>query len=137
MNVTIAGYTLGSPARVTSIARSIEPATQAITVRAILSQAGHGLSPGEFVSVKIVTDNIGPSASPLWRVPAGAVTRRDEKHYVFIRTSSGFDVCEVLVVNADSDHAYLSADIDSGTSIAARGISTLKALWASQSDPGR
>jgi len=136
MNVAIAGHALNSPAQVTSIARSIDPATQAITVRAILSEAGHGLSPGEFVSVKIVSDSTGPSARPLWLVPAAAVTRRNEKHYVFIRTSSGFDAREVLVVSADSDHAYLSADIDSDTSIAVRGVSTLKALWASQSDSG-
>ena len=137
MNVVIAGYTLASPARVTSIAKSIDPATQAITVRAILSETGHGLSPGEFVSVKIVADYTDTSDGPLWVVPAPAVTRRDKKHYVFIRTSSGFDAREVLVVNADSDHAYLSVDIDSGTRIAVRGVSTLKALWASQSDSGK
>lgn len=136
MNVTIAGHALDSPARVTSIARSIDPATQAITVRAILSEAGHGLSPGEFVSVKIVMDNTGPSARPLWRLPAAAVISRNAKHFVFIRTPDGFDACEALVVNADSDHAYLSADIDIDTSIAVRGVSTLKALWAAQSDPG-
>ncbi len=136
MNVAIAGYALDSPARVTSIAKSIDPATQAITVRAILSETGHGLSPGEFVSVKIVADNSGSSATPLWVVPAAAVARRDERHYVFIRTSSGFDTCEVLVVNADSDNVYLSADINADTRIAVRGVSTLKALWSSQSDPG-
>ncbi len=136
MKVAIAGYPLDSPARVISIARSIDPATQAITVRANLSEPGHGLSPGEFVSVKIVADYTETSAKPLWVVPAAAVTRRDDRHYVFIRTSSGFDACEVQVVNADADNAYLNADIDHDTSIAVRGISTLKALWSSQSDPG-
>ena len=136
MNVAIAGYPLASPARVTSIAKSIDPATQAITVRAILSEAGHGLSPGEFVSVRIVADSAATSDRPVWMVPAGAVTRRDDKHYVFIRTLSGFTTCEVLVVNADSRNVYLSADIDADTSIATSGVSTLKALWSSQGDPG-
>jgi cobalt-zinc-cadmium efflux system membrane fusion protein len=136
MAVAIAGYPLDSPATVASIARSIDPATQAITVRAVLSEAGHGLSPGEFVSVKIVADNTDMAAGPVWVVPAAAVTRRNESHYVFIRTSSGFKVQEVLVVNADADNVYFSADISTGTSIAISSVSTLKALWSSQSDPG-
>ena len=135
MRVAIAGYSLDSPALVTSIARSINPATQAITVRAILIEPGHGLRPGEFVSVKIIADSSDASTRSLWVLPSAAVTRRDARHYVFTRTSSGFDVREVLVVNADSDNVYLSADVNSDTSIAVRGVSTLKALWASQSDP--
>lgn len=135
MHVEIAGYTLDTPAQVTSIASSIDPATQAITVRAILSEAGQGLSPGEFVSVNIFASNAGTSAGPVWSVPAAAITRRDERHYIFVRTSGGFDASEVLVVNADSENAYLSADINSDTSIAIRGVAALKALWSSQSDP--
>lgn len=136
MRVAITGYPLDTPAEVTSIARSIDPATQAITVRAILNEAGHGMSPGEFVSVKIVADYTSTSDGPLWVVPAAAVTRRDEGHYLFVRTANGFDACEVLVVSADSDNVYLSAEINAATSIAVRGVSTLKALWASQSETG-
>jgi len=136
MTVVIAGYPLDSPAKVASIASSIDPATQTITVRAVLSETGHGLSPGEFVSVRIVADNADSLANPLWVVPAAAVTRRNENHYVFLRTSSGFDVCEVHVVSADADNMYFSADISAGTSIAISSVSTLKALWSSQSDPG-
>lgn len=136
MNVTIAGYTLDKPAQVASIASSIDPATQAITVRAILSEAGHGLSPGEFVSVKIVANNAGTSSGLVWSLPAAAVVRRDDRHFVFVRTSAGFETCEVLVVDADSDNVFLSADIDSESNIAISGVSTLKALWSSQSDPG-
>ena len=136
MKVAIAGYPLDSPAQVTSIARSIDPATQAITVRAILNEAGHGLSPGEFVSVKIVADNVESSDGSLWVVPAAAAIRSDNKHFVFIRTENGFNACEVLVINADSDNVYFRADIDSDTDIAISGVSTLKALWSSQSDPG-
>ena len=136
MTVEVAGYPIDSPAQVSSIARSIDPATQAITVRAILHEGGHGLSPGEFVSVRIVADNREASARPLWVVPATAVARRDERHYVFIRTLTGFDTREVFVVSADSDDVYLSAELDPDTKIAVRGISTLKALWSAQSDLG-
>lgn len=136
MSVSIAGYVLDSPAQVTSIARSINPVTQTTTVRAVLRETGHGLSPGEFVSVKIIADNTNTSARPIWVVPAAAVTRRDERHYVFTRTLNGFDACEVQVINADSENVYLSADIDSDTDIVVSGVSILKSLWAAQSDPG-
>ncbi len=136
MTVAVAGYPLDPLPQVTSIARSIDPATQAITVRAILQEADHGLSPGEFVSVSIVANNPETSAGSRWVVPAAAVARRDERHYVFIRTLSGFDTREVLVVSADSTNVVFDADLDPETGIAVRGVSTLKALWSSQSDPG-
>jgi len=136
MTVSVVGYPLDPPPKVTSIARSIDLATQSITVRAILHEAGHGLSPGEFVSVSIVANETETSAGSLWVVPATAVARRDERHYVFVRTMTGFDTREVLVVSADSANVVFDADLDPEAGIAVRGVSTLKALWSSQSDPG-
>ncbi len=135
MKVAIAGYSLDSPPVVTNIARSIDPDTQAITVRATLSEPGHGLSPGEFASVRIVADQTSASNGLVWVLPAAAVTRSNENNYVFVRTANGFDVREVSVVSSDSDKVYLSADIDVRDKIAVRGVTTLKALWSSRDEP--
>jgi cobalt-zinc-cadmium efflux system membrane fusion protein len=135
MRVAVPGYPLGTPAEVTSIARSIDPETQAIVVRAILNEPGHGLSPGEFVSVRFVADHVDTSAGPVWVLPAAAVTRSDENHYIFIRTANGFEVSEVSVITADSANVYVRADINANQKIAVRGVTTLKALWSAQSEP--
>ncbi len=136
MAVVVAGYPLDPPPQVSSIARSVDPATQAITVRAILHGAGHGLSPGEFVSVRIVARRADDSAGSLWVVPARAVARRDERHYVFARTLTGFATREIIVVSVDAANVVFDADLDPESGIAVDGVSTLKALWSSQSDPG-
>jgi len=136
MKVAVEGCVIGLPAVVTTIGRSINPATQAIMVRATLTEEQHGLKPGQFVSARIVSDSSDSSTGPVWIVPAAGVTRVDDNHYVFVRTTNGFDVTEVQVLSADSNNVYLSADVSTDMDIAVSGVSTLKALWSAQREPG-
>lgn len=136
MKVAVEGSAIPLPAVVTTIGRSINPATQAIMVRATLIEDGHGLQPGQFVSARIVSDSNDSSAGPVWIIPAAGVTRVDESHYVFVRTPNGFDVIEVQVISADSVNVYLNADVSTDMNIAVSGVSTLKALWSARREPG-
>lgn len=136
MKVAVTGCPIRLPAEVTTIGRSVDPATQAIMVRATLIETGHGLKPGQFVSARIVSGRTNSSDEIVWVVPAAAVTRSGDSHYLFVRTANGFDVREALVVSADADRLYLSVDIEADNSIAVSGVSALKALWSAQSESG-
>jgi cobalt-zinc-cadmium efflux system membrane fusion protein len=132
MRVGVTGSPVLLPAVVKTIGSSVDPATQAIVVRATLTEAGHGLRPGQFVSTQIVSDGADSVDGDFWVVPVAAVTRRDDNHFLFVRTEDGFDVRQVRVVGADAGRLYLDADIDADSDIAIDGVSALKALWSAQ-----
>ena len=136
MKVAVADSAIRLPAEVTNIGRSVDPATQATMVRATLTQAGHGLKPGQFVSVRIVAGSTSTFDEAVWVVPAAAVTSRGGSQFVFVRTANGFDVREAVIVGADTDRVYLSVDIDAADSIAVVGVSALKSLWSAASESG-
>lgn len=136
MKVAVTDCPINLPAKVTTIGRAIDPSTQTIMVRATLIEAGHGLKPGQFVSASIIAGNAGDSNEIVWAVPASAVARSGGDLYLFVRTANGFDVREVILIGADSDHVYLNADIVADSSIAVSGVSALKALWFAQSESG-
>ncbi len=136
MKVAVEGGTVPLPAVVTTVGRSINPATQAIMVRATLTEDGHGLKPGQFVSARIVSDSSDSSTGPVWIIPAPGVTRANENNYVFVRIPGGFKVTEVHIVSADSRNVYLNGDVSADMEIAVSGVSTLKALWSAQREPG-
>jgi cobalt-zinc-cadmium efflux system membrane fusion protein len=133
MKVSVTGSPVRSPAAVTTIGRSIDPATQAITVRATLTESGHGLKPGQFVSAQIVADHGDASAESVWMLPAAAVTRRGDAHFIFVRTRDGFEILEVLVISTDTNAVYFDAEIDASSRVAAGGVAALKAFWLAQS----
>ena len=72
MKVAIAGYSLDSPPVVTNIARSIDPDTQAITVRATLERTWARPEPGR---VCVSPDCHGPNEC-IKRVGLGTPGRR-------------------------------------------------------------
>lgn len=136
MSVAVADSPVEYPAEVTTIGRSIDPATQSVMVRARLTDPYHGLKPGQFVSARIVSERSAASTESIWIVPTVAVTRSGEGYFVFVRTPDGFDIRQVQVVGAAADSLYLALDIGAGDLIAVRGVAALKALWYAESDSG-
>jgi cobalt-zinc-cadmium efflux system membrane fusion protein len=134
MKVEVNDSPVQLPAEVTAIGRSVDPVTQAIMVRATLTETGHGLKPGQFVSVRIVAGHSDELDEAVWVVPAAAVTSSYGSQFLFVRTANGVDVREALILGADTNHAYLHVDIDADDSIAVIGVSALKALWSAQSE---
>mgnify|MGYP001552989190 FL=1 len=118
-------------ARVTTVGRAVEAATQSAIVRAKLDAGDADLMPGQFVAVRIIADT---AATMVHTVPAAAVTRSGTASYVFVRTAAGVEVTEVDVISVHGDLAYVSGDFDANDAIAADGISVLKALWAAGTD---
>lgn len=136
MKVAVADSRVPLPAEVATIGRSIDPATQIVMVRATLTEAGHGLKPGQFVSARIVAGDTDTSDEAVWAVPAAAVIRSGNNHHLFVRTVNGFEVREVFVVSAHAERFYLRADIDADSSIAVSGVSALKSLWVALGESG-
>ena len=134
MKVAVTGSPVRLPGEVTTIGRSIDPATQAIMVRATLTDAGHGLKPGQFVSAQIVAGYAGASGVPVWSVPTAAVTRSNNGHYLFVRSEKGLEVREVQVVSSDSVNLFFSSKIEANDQVAISGVAALKALWHAQSE---
>lgn len=133
MKVAVAGSPVEFPAEVTTVGRSVDPGTQAISVRAVLTEGGHGLGPGQFVSARIVSDS-DDAASPVWMIPAAAVTRSGENSFIFVRVPGGIAVRVAMVVASDSRNVFFSADVDAQSLIAIKGISAIKSLWSAESE---
>jgi cobalt-zinc-cadmium efflux system membrane fusion protein len=134
MKVAVAGSLVESPAVITMIGRSVDPATQAIMVRANLVETGHGMKPGQFVSARIISgrDNVPDDAA--WVIPSAALTRSGGGHFIFVRAANGFDVRPVIVIGQDADFVYINSDIDAASGVAIDGVSALKALWLVQDE---
>lgn len=136
MNVSVAGVQSRVSAVVTTIGSAVDSATQAVVVRASLVDEKHGLRPGQFVSTAILANIKNPLAEAVWTVPIQAVTRSGETHYLFVRTESGFEARQAVLLGTNGTQAYVDVDIDTNTQIAISGIVALKALWSAQSESG-
>ena len=136
MKVSVAGSALEPVAEVSAIGSAIDPGTQSVIVRATLVAEDHGLSPGQFVSASIASSDSGTAMAPIWKIPAAAVTRSGNSHFIFIRTAGGLAVRPVSVVGSDSRSIFFSANIDESTKIAVAGITAIKALWSAGEESG-
>ncbi len=136
MRVALASSVEGYVGTVTTIGRAIDSATQFVTVRATLESEAAGLSPGQFVAVRLVTEAREVSAGGIWMSDASAVFRSGDSNYVFVRNQLGVDVVSVRVIGSNADVTYFDARINDGDLIAVSGVSALKALWSAQDDSG-
>jgi cobalt-zinc-cadmium efflux system membrane fusion protein len=132
MKVSVVGAPLEFVAQVSAIGSAIDPGTQSVLVRATLIANDHGLAPGQFVSARIAFSEAGRDSAPIWKVPAGAVTRSGNSHFIFVRTEGGIAVRPVTVVGADSRSVFFSANVDEATAVAVTGITAIKALWSAE-----
>lgn len=127
--MSVAGHNFG--AEITTIGRSIDPATQSIIVRARVTDGAETLRPGQFTAVRIMAGSAADGQGA-WAVSASAVTRSQNAHYLFVKSESGVDarLVEVATVNAGS--AIVTTGLVGDEQIAVSGIAALKAMWSVQ-----
>ena len=135
MKVSVAGSPVEFAAEVSAIGRAVDPGTQSVTVRAILVAEDHGLAPGQFVSARIASSEAGADTTSAWKIPAAAVTRSGDNHFIFLRTTEGIAVRPVTVVGSDGRSVFFRANIDETMEIAVSGITAIKALWSAGNEP--
>lgn len=121
-------------ATVQSIGSSIDPSTQVTTVRARLAPGTTDLMPGQFMGVRVTTAMADDAIGGILEVPAVAVIRSNNDHYVFVRTASGVQARNVDVLSIAGRSAFIRGRIDTGESVAASGLSVLKSIWLADGD---
>lgn len=124
ISVEVSGY--GVAARVVAVGTSADKATQAVTVRAEVSDGAAGLKPGQFVEVLVNFPNDGGKT---WSVRPEAIVRRGKDAFVFVKTPTGFRVQGVTVVEETREAALITGPFKEDESIAVRGLVVLKGAW--------
>lgn len=118
----------GAEGRVIRVGRSTDAATQSVTMTAEVTRNAEALRPGQVVGVAI---GIATNGSPQWRVPAAAVVRQRDRHWVFRRVPEGFLALPVTVLSETAQSVSLSGrGLSAGDSVAVRGMVALLAEFA-------
>lgn len=111
-------------AQVILIGSHVNPVEQTVMVRAAFDANVKYLRPGQKVSVRIRRF----SRSGLLRIPVSAMTRIDNKNYVFIATDGGFAPREIKVVGGASNKSLtVEHGIGPTDEVAVKGVAALKA----------
>lgn len=124
--------------RLTLVAPHLNPATQALLLRAEFPNADACVKPFQFVQAQIApAQATADSAARAWRVPNGALARHQEQVWLFAQTQGGFVPVPVRVIDETERSTLIAAREDvrqaaplrGDLSIAVKGIATLKAVW--------
>ncbi len=117
---------LGLEGELIAIGRRVHEADQGVLLRARIEQGTEQLLPGQFVEAQLRTHNGGDN---LYRVPRTAVIRSEQQAYVFVLGDGGFEVLPVAVINEETKHIVVRADLTKDAELAVTGTANLKAAW--------
>jgi cobalt-zinc-cadmium efflux system membrane fusion protein len=135
MPVTLAAAPDRPVGEITRVGQTVDPNTQTVRTRALLTGSDHGLRPGQFLSVRILAEAGDDPAAPVLAVPVGALARDGDDSRVFVRTPDGFEVRPVDIVGAAPDRIFVQG-LALADRIAVTGISALKVLLADAGETG-
>ncbi len=109
--------------KVIAIGRTLNPGSQTVLVRALVSEGAAQLQPGQYIEAGIALS----AASKLFAVPTAALARHGGKVLVFVRTPAGFRAQPVAVSSEGAEETLVSGTLAAGDAVAVRGIAGLKA----------
>lgn len=132
MSLLQEGTTVALPAqnargRVIRIGRTIDPATQSISVIAEVDTNAGSVRPGLATSVSLRIDS---GSVDRWSVPIASVVRHRGRSWVFIQDGTGFRARPVDVVSEAGQRASIRAGLTSADRIATQGVLALVAELA-------
>lgn len=119
--------TQGTQGRVIRIGRTVDAATQSVTVVAEVETNGGSVRPGLAVNVSVRVEQNGVAQ---WLAPSAGVVRHRDRSWVFTRGTGGFLAVPVQVVAETARGVAFRADLAPGTEIATRGLLALVAELA-------
>ena len=108
-----------------AIGRSVDPASQTVLLRALVSQGAEKLTPGQVIEVEIARAN-----NVHQRLPATALVRHAGKVYAFVQMAGDdirFEPRPVRVIGQGGDTVQVD-NIRVGERVAVKGVSGLKAM---------
>jgi RND family efflux transporter MFP subunit len=118
---------LGLQGRMIRVGRTVDSATQSITAVAEFALGKAVVRPGQAVQAILGLPTAGGRQ---WRVPAEAIVHYLEKHWVFLRTPTGFRVVPVTLVSETPQFASIRGPLNANDRVVTRGILTLLAELA-------
>lgn len=105
------------------VGRQVEPGSQTVTLRAVITEGVERLRPGQIVQAQIGT------ADTLLAVPAGALTRVEGRSYVFVQTPGGFLPRAVQVAGREDGRVLIGDGLHAGEAVAVSNIAAIKGAW--------
>lgn len=97
---------------------------QTVTLRARVTRGAAQLRPGEIVQAQVPF-----AAAQGWALPLVAVTREQDKAYVFVRSAKGFVATPVTIVSSADQSVQVTGDLKPGQEVATASVIALKAAW--------
>lgn len=97
---------------------------QTVTLRARVTRGAAQLRPGEIVQAQVPF-----KTAQGWALPLVAVTREQDKAYVFVRSAKGFIATPVTVLSSADQSVQVAGDLKSGQEVATSSVIALKAAW--------
>lgn len=117
----------GAAGHVIRIGRSVDPATQSVTVVARIDTNGGSVRPGTAVTVRVRVEQNGVAQ---WVVPSASVVRHRDRSWIFVRAPGGLRAMPVQVLAENARDASIRADLSPNDQVADRGVIALLAELA-------
>jgi membrane fusion protein, heavy metal efflux system len=117
----------GLKGRVIRIGRTVDSSTQSITAVAEFATGKTIVRPGQAVQAIL---SIPIEGDRQWRVPAAAIVHYEEKHWVFLRTQTGFRLLPVTLVAETAQFVSVRGPLKESDRVVARGVLALIAELA-------
>lgn len=118
----------GASGEVIAVGRAVDPASQSVLVRGLVTRGADSLRPGQATTVDLDVGKAAGSKAVL--VPAGAVLHHEGKQWVFVAATegkaSGYRATQVQPAGRVGDNILVSG-LPAEASIATAGIAALKA----------
>lgn len=137
-----AGLAPGDPVRVsgcnargtlTLVSPHLNPATQALLLRADFPNPGGCLVPFQFVQAQVDPSSRKAGAKRSWRVPSAAVVRNQGRVWLLVATPGGFNPAAVRIIDEAEQTVLVDEDgaavLDGSERIAVGGTAAIKAAW--------
>ena len=115
----------GLEGRIITIGSMIHGESQSVLVRAEVSNPGNTLRPGQFVEARLARI----SKNRVWRVPRQALLRMNDKTWVLVARSGGFEPVKVKISAEEPDALVIEGGLHAGDQVAISGTAALKAAW--------
>jgi RND family efflux transporter MFP subunit len=129
--LTVLVPSVAGSGKIINIGRQINPASQTISVRARLDTGTRKLLPGQMVEAMLGI----PSDSSAFRVALSSVVYVQGQAFVFVAEPNGFRPLAVKATpQADQRVLLESPTLRPDTSIAVRGLASLKSIWLAEKD---
>ena len=129
-SVRVAGC--DKPGRITAKGVQVNPANQAVPVRASVPGSAQCLRPNQHLEAEISLA-AGSSDSS---VPAAAIVRQQGRDYVFLREPGGARPLPVTVIGTQGDRVLVQGKLPQDASVAVKGTAVLKGIWAGMGQEG-